>query len=464
MRQFYLLGFAVFLLFSCSEQQNDLPSVEERANEAKSELKDKLTAPANGWRLDYQPISGSGSFLILLDFDEDGEVRVQSDVGADDGAYYDQTISYRIDNSQYLELILETYAVFHYLFELEQASFGAEFEFYYAEESDDELVFVSKSDIGIPSIIRLVPANTEDAQLFSREVATNFLNVSGIAPVNFFGLPTIYPSQQLYFSDRDISLFWGIDQARRVLFVDQVVSGATSSGEVIQAIEEVVGYTFLSGAMVLTQPIRLELAGTAYSIDRIELRDFSETGGAPFCPEDLNTNATYTGSVPDFGDFTLSPSLFSSSGLEFVEGSQSSYSVNIPFIFDAEINSLADEGGSIFENFPTASGFLFNFGFESDSLPPYAIGFIVEDEAGVRQLYLREFEVVAHEGNRLQMAFSDVYFLTGTPPADVESKLSFVLDEIFTGGTVYIYYTPFDSVPLFRLYNPCNRYEIFLVG
>jgi hypothetical protein len=137
------IGFFILLfgLLGCTEEENDLPSVEVRKSEAIEDLVDLLTDPINGWKIDYQPVDNAGIYFMVLQFNDDGEVRILSDVGANEGEFFDQTLTYRIDAALGLELILETYGVFHYLFELESANFGGEFEFVFVEGDDNKLIF-----------------------------------------------------------------------------------------------------------------------------------------------------------------------------------------------------------------------------------------------------------------------------------------------------------------------------------
>ena len=80
----------LFLLGLLGCQFNDdpkLPPVEERVADAIEEMEDLLVAPGNGWRIDYRPNDLGGDYLILLDFDRQGNVRIQSDVPANDGEF-----------------------------------------------------------------------------------------------------------------------------------------------------------------------------------------------------------------------------------------------------------------------------------------------------------------------------------------------------------------------------------------
>src|SRR5690606_3310169 len=102
---------------------------------------------ANPWKMKYTPDETAGSFWVLLNFNDDNTVTIKSDLGANDGEFFEQTLTYRIDSSLGLELIFETYSFFSFLFELDQATFPAEYEFNYVNKTpDNALVFLSKSD------------------------------------------------------------------------------------------------------------------------------------------------------------------------------------------------------------------------------------------------------------------------------------------------------------------------------
>ena len=60
------------VVFSCDNENEDIPAVEDRVSSAISALKADLVSPANGWRLNYRPTPDAGAFLMLLTFDESG--------------------------------------------------------------------------------------------------------------------------------------------------------------------------------------------------------------------------------------------------------------------------------------------------------------------------------------------------------------------------------------------------------
>ncbi len=464
MFKFRLLFVILFslVIISCEDDGGDLPSVEERVSEAIDDLRDELTDPLNGWRLDYQPTPESGFFYILLDFTDDGLVNIQSDVADNEGEFFEQTIPYRIDNALGLELILETYGIFHYLFEQDQGNFGAEFEFIFLEKEGDNLVFESKSDVGARSRLTFVPATIDAPESFSREIAENLNAYDGLNTQIFGGDP---PIQQLVLENQNISVFWSIDIAKRTMFVDIAAVGTTIE-EVNQnqndvTINHSTGYILLDGKLVLINPFTFSLNGQQITVDEIALNEFS-TDGPSFCSLNMEATPVYKGDIEGIGEVTLLKSLFNSNGTGFQPMSDQAYGVNVIFVFDEEARSLAEEG-SIFEYFPTATGFVFNYGLSSGDLPANAVGLTVEDEFGNFVTYLREFEATTTIGNKVQITLTDDFYYSETPGVDDEQNLRNITDEIFEGGEVYTFDLPVDGTAVFRLFNPCNRYELFLV-
>lgn len=456
-----LKKYAIFIaaiagvIFSCTEDEKDLPSVEQRVSEAKTGLITALTAPENGWRLDYQPTAESGTFFILLKFNENGTVNIKSDVAEDDGSYFNQTIPYRIDNGLGLELILETYGVFHYLFEQDQASFGAEFEFQYSEKSGDNLVFKSISDIGTPTTLTFKPASPADESLFSRDISENLSAFKGLMP-DALGV-NVAPSQQLILTDEGLSIFWTLDAAKRTIQMDMLAEGTTLEDIIAKdnftGIFHNSGYTLLNGNLILKTPFEFNYNGGKITIDEITLNNF-DMSGPGFCALVPGTGPKYTGNI-NGSPATLLRSYFTLTGADFQDGFV--YSVNIPFLFDGENNSLY-ETGSLGEKIPEANGFAFlhNVEFENDSIPSSSTGFFLNDG----NIALREF-IATQFGNFIQISFTDNIYISGGSTAIDPQSLIEVTDEIFEGGKVYGYNFPQEGV--FRLFNTCNSYEIFLV-
>ena len=180
-------------------------TADERVAEAIATLKQDLVSPANGWRLKYRPEDESGSFYVLLNFNEDNTVHIKSDLGSNDGQFFEQTVTYRIDSSLGLELIIETYSFFSFLFEQDDATFLAEYEFNFINKTPDEaLVFNSKTDPGTPTILLFEQASADDVALLGTQLSTN-LNIMSE------DLNMIASSLKLTYQNRDLSLFLVLD-------------------------------------------------------------------------------------------------------------------------------------------------------------------------------------------------------------------------------------------------------------
>jgi len=460
MRRIFHIAIILFLGVACREKFHEITSVEERVATAKGNLKDLLTAPANGWKVNYQPEEGSGTFYMILDFDENGTVKISSDLPADSGVYYNEVIPYRIDAGQAIELIFETYGVFHYLFELDQASFGAEFEFLFVEEDGGSLTFESKTDATNPSKIIFEEASSADLNAFSREIAENFQAYTGQSPKLFGG---VNPTQHLHLSNIDYSVLWSIDLQKRTVTFDVAGNGATIdevlSGNYV-SISQSSGFTFLNGKIIFDSPVQLNAGNGSLTLSEVTLNDFSETGPS-ICPGSGVPTPVYSVSVGG-NSGTLGKNLFNSSGLGFEPKSSSFYSVNIPYVLDDSLRSLSEDG-SIAQLLPDASGFVVTYGLEADSIPANSVGFIV-DMGDASELYLREMEITAF-GNAFTFNLLDSYYYSTTPTAEEAQALEAITDEIFDGGsaTAYAYDLPVQGLTVYQFFIPCNGYEFILV-
>ncbi|MCB0492844.1 MAG: DUF4302 domain-containing protein [Cyclobacteriaceae bacterium] len=457
LRSIIALLMLLFVAVSCSEDNTDLPPVEERVKEAVEGLKSDLTAPANGWRLEYQPTEESGTFLILMKFTPDGNVNIKSDVPDNSGEFFDHTISYRIDNALGLELILETYGVFHYLFELDQATFGAEFEFLFKEKEDDGLVFESISDTSNPTQLVFTPAGANDENEFARDITAN-LGKFDLANPQIFG--TINPTQQVILTDKNISIFWTIDLTKRNLIAEFAGKGTTRDEVLANSritLNHFSKFTLSNGQITLLEPLSFVFNGQSNNITSLTLSDFSFSG-PDLCASGVNNiEPLYTGQTPGVGTTTIVNTMLSNRGIDF---GKTVYTVNALFIFDDQGNSL-QETGSIGTKLLGTSGFVLFYGVQLNdpSIPIYSVGFIMEDG----EIYVREYQPTTTAVNLFQINLLDQYYYSATPPAGTETALKEITDEIFAGGEFYAFDLPGNGVQVFRLYNPCNKYEFFLV-
>jgi len=155
---FFLLIFVV----SCSDNEVEPifeQSINERTEALKSNYQDILTKPQNGWIGYYSPNNTFGAYAMVMDFDRDGYVKINSDYnnGADDN-----TITYRLDKTLKIEMVLESFAVFHEIFSLNNNSNQGEFVFNILSASDEEIILESKLDYGNDiTILTLRPADSD---------------------------------------------------------------------------------------------------------------------------------------------------------------------------------------------------------------------------------------------------------------------------------------------------------------
>lgn len=451
--------------FGCSQEyEAKLEPFDERREEAIADLRAKLMEPEFGWQLSYRPVPEAGTYYILLDFAED-EVRIQSDVADEDGYLYDQTIPYRIDVQLDVQLTFETYAVFHYLFEQDQSTYGAEFEFFYLDEVDGNLRLYSKTDASlgqVTTVITLEPATADAADAFAREESANFESFAFYSQP--FGTQTI---QQLYLSVDDVSVFWEVDLTKRFITLDGACSGADFEAITPDNwvdINLTTPYTFLDGQMILESPIAFSLGGKSYSFSQINLGDFSESGEV-YCSSETRMSPVFTTEISGLGSGELRHSLFQSGGLLFAEDADTPYSVNVFFVGDSTGLSLTSDDLIIGQRYPNASGFIFNFGRDSTEID-YSVGISFQDENQVNQTHLRGFETVSVVGNFIQITLNEEFIYSNSEEvgATDEDNIRAVTDVIFEGGEFYISEWPIqDDLVIFRVFNPCNGYEFALV-
>ncbi|UXX78787.1 DUF4302 domain-containing protein [Reichenbachiella carrageenanivorans] len=462
----YLFIVSLMWLGACSHELEKLTPPEERSEAAIGDLINELTQPANGWMMNYQPTPTSGVFYMLMEFSEDGTVRIQSDVPGDNGYFFDQTIPYRIDASLHLELIFETYGVLHYLFEIDQSTFGAEFEFYYVGKQGDNIVLSSKTDSqSNPTELLMVPAIANAADALSQELSTNMEAYDSLHAV-FTG-----PMQHIVLKDQ-ISLFWRISPYDRVIQVRGAAVGTTTA-EVVSInktneLDHVTGYSYFDEQVVLTDPFDFTLDGIEYTISALELTNFSRET-TTVCTTDDYYAPLYDGQVEGIGTVQIHQTLFDVAGLGFQPQAER-YSVNVYYVLSDEGFSIS-EYGIIEELYPNATNFIFNYGFNDVAEPAYAVGLAVQADDGTTQVLLREFETTTTVENHVEVVFKDEAtdpYYPATISAEDRANIKTITDEIFGvgGGTVYaaeIEFSNTEGLTIFDLYNPCTEYEFLLV-
>lgn len=461
------LYFLPLLFYSCvSNDETTLEPAEDRISNAKTALVNDLIAPTHGWVLNYQPVPEAGIYYILLDFKDDGTVTIESDVSSESKDFYIDEIPFRVDARLNLELILETYGVFHYLFEQQASTFEAEFEFLYVEKEGENLIFASKSDLATEqTILTFVPATADASNAFSREAQKNWSSYQASSP-QFLGAS---PAQQVSIPSENISVYWNINFLERKLEVSVAAEGA-SQNEVNNAnnfviIDHITTYQIANDKLTLSDPFSFLINGKNYTVGEIELGNYNQSG-EPVCHVSTEGSPLYEGVIPGIGTCIIYKTLYDYEGSFFVPNPDSPYSVNVLFVIDGNGFSLS-QSGSINEHFPKAVGFAFNYGYlpnpEDPQEPPYAVGLYVEDSDGNIQSYLREFEMTTTNGNSIDINLLDNYYFSVTPKPNDQANLEAITNEIFAEGRLYASGVDTNGNTVFRLYNPCNQYEVYLV-
>lgn len=457
--KYLLILLTIFV--ACEENRPDLPTVEERIATSKEALVDELTDPQFGWRLDYKPTENAGTFLILLDFDEEGTVRIQSDVPDEDGIYFDQRVTYRIDHELGRELVLETYAVFHYLFEQNQNSFGAEFEFVFVEEDGGDLIFLSKSDGSDPTELVMQPASSTDANLLSTEILAE-LGQGSYRSESLAGLnPT--PIFQIYLPTDNVSIFTSFDLgnrrakihgATRGRSLDELLAGNGSTN-----INRVTDVALLNEEMIFESPVSFSLGGTNYSISGFSTSNF-QLRDTSFCAGGADVYVSMDASVDGIGNTEMTSTLYSSHST-FIDDETEFYQIPDVFMYDDQDESVQEQ---VLAAFPNSFVFVLVYngvprGFDEGTFT--GLGWVGIDENNALEFYLREMNVSNTSGNLLEFELADGTFITVADSLEQRNALFELTDSYFEGGTLFATEI-LSTEDLLELYNPCNGYKFFL--
>lgn len=452
----FILITTFFLLGCQFDDDPKLPPVEERVADAKEELEDLLIDPANGWRIDYRPNSRGGDYLILLDFARDGNVRIQSDVPANDGEFRDHIIPWRIDAGQGMELILETYGVFHYLFELNETSFGGEFEFIFVNEVEGSLVFTSKSD---GSIITFHPANANDADLISTSALID-LNQGTFRQANLAGAGN-FVQYNMYLEDIDATVSVSMDLDLRRMKIQGIADGQTVD-EILtstnrQLIDHSSVFSIRNESLVLEQSTSINFGGTELSFSTFPIQDLQKITSS-FCTGQVDTLVTFNSdNVAGLGNYTISSSLATTHS-RFEQLTDEAYSVNSGFIYNENDDPISD---IISDVFPDVVAFQMYWGLELNAGGTLsAMGWVTVDELNNVNFILREFEA-QQQGNLVTLDWTGTFFREDQLTQEQIDGANLLTDLIFEGGQFYML-EALTLDGLLEFYNPCNRHKGFI--
>lgn len=440
MKNYFFLFLALTALISCKDDDANVfdKRAEERTAEAIAALKNELVSPEHGWTLKYQPEPDAGSYYVILKFEEDNQVNIQTDLSVNGGEYYNQTISYNVRNSLGLELIFENYSFFSFLFEQEQAGFGAEFQFSFVNKTpDNALVFNSISDRGSPTRIVLAPATQNDVNFLGRDLSSN--------------LSAFNTSLKLSLDDQDLAVYMTRDNLRRNI-IFKYISKKTDIGAGEQ-VSFTTGYLVQGDSIILDEPFQTTFMNQDLRINSLRFDEYSQTV-SNICSEPIEA-PLYHGLIPNNGEgFLMENSLFDIEGANFHQRSDFFISPNY-YIFDQDWMP-ADE--RIAQDVAGAQAMQLYYNLDLGGTSLYAIGFYIQNADESVTWALKEFTPVLNE-NLLQFNFADEYTFFGDQNTTADlNMIDKYLDLLTQGDKTYI--TRVNSF-LYEFYNPCTGWRFF---
>ena len=441
---FYILVLLLGVLGACNDDDINVfeKTADERAAEAIASLKQDLVSAPDGWLVRYKPQEGAGSYYVLMSFNEDDKVYIKTDLGAENGEYLQDTISYRIDNSMGLELILENYSFFSFLFEQDQATFGAEYEFDFVNKtSDDALVFRSKTDFGTPDIILFEEASPGDETLLGVTLAENLNILSD-------DLDKFTSSLRLTYNSRDLILYISLDELRRTITITSA-SRKTNTAST-QSINFSTGYLVEGGSIILENAFQETVLGSAISIESLQLSTIGDAS-INVCADPIPVH-TYAGTTSAGDAVILETSLLDVSGKTFAQRSDFYFSP-LGYIFDNGVSA----GERITQDIAGAIEMHMYYGYDiGGGELLYGIGFVIQNLDGSVTFALREFTPVLNDNN-LVFNFASEISLFGDPNPDANiNNVNIYLDALANGDDTYVFQL---NENLYEFYNPCTGWS-----
>ncbi|HYF69744.1 MAG TPA: DUF4302 domain-containing protein [Ohtaekwangia sp.] len=437
----YLLPVFILLVTSCKDDDQKVfdKSADERVAEAKANLKNDLIA--NPWKMKYTPDETSGSFWVLLNFNDDNTVTIKSDLGANDGEFFEQTLTYRIDSSLGLELIFETYSFFSFLFELDDATFPAEYEFNYVNKTpDNALVFLSKSDVGVPTRLLFEEANAGDENLIGIDVAENLNTMAN-------DLNKLTSSLRIAYEDKDLALYTGLDGTRRVLSISAVSRKSNSAN--VEDVNFTTGYLIQGDSLILNTAFSGKFFGQDITLKGLKFNTLVN-GSIDICDDPINVHS-YEATTSTNDDVLVETTLLDLSGANFVE-TTTFYFAPLEYIFD----NGEYVGDEIMENVQGALEMQLYYNYSGGL---YGIGFYIENPDGSVTFALREFTPQL-DGNRIIFDFEPTISIFNSPTQANVENINIYLNALTEGDNTYIFRLN-DGV--YELHNPCTGWSVVFV-
>lgn len=437
------MALSIVLLTACDDDDVaifDQPS-DVRASEAIDNLKQELIAPSNGWIVRYRPERESGTFYVMMKFNQDNTVNIKTDLGNEDGTYFDHTVTYRIDNSLGLELIVESYSFFSYLFEQDMATYLAEYEFNYVNKTpDNALVFTSKTDPDVPTRLVLLPASEQDESLLARDVSTNLNTIAG--DLNKFS-----SSLKLTYDNRDVILFMGLNNLRRIVTI-QSASRKTNPNASLN-VDFSTPYILKGDSIVFDEAYSSTMFGTSIAIKGIKFGALTD-GTLDVCPSPITVHA-YTGVTSNNDAVRIETSLSDAAGRTFTQSDF--YFAPLEDIYENGVSS----GARIIQEIPGALSIqlYYNYSLGGNDILN-GIGFVIQNPNGTITFALKQFTPTLVE-NKLSFDFDDEFTYFGTTPSNPnEANMNQYLQYLTEGDNTYVFKL---STGEYEFHNPCTGWS-----
>ncbi|MDQ2656758.1 MAG: DUF4302 domain-containing protein [Bacteroidota bacterium] len=450
MKKLFNAALMMFIvLVSCQDDDVRLfdQTADERAAQAIATLKQDLVSPDHGWLLTYRPQEGAGAYYVLMDFQENNKVVINTDLGAGEGEYFRDTISYRIDNSLGLELILENYSFFSFLFEQDAATFGAEYEFNFVNKTpDNALVFQSKTDIGVPDIILFEEASSSDADLLGVGLATDLNVLSG-------DFDKFASSLRLTYNAKDLALYLSLDEFRRTITITS--ASRKSNSAITQTVNFSTGYLIEGDKMILDKALEGTILGNAISIASLELNTLGEST-LNVCADPITVH-NFSG-VTSAGDgIVLETSLLDVSGKTFAQRSDF-YFCPLTYIFDNG-TSMSEQ---VIQDVAGALEMHLYYGYElGNGTVLNGIGFVIQNLDGSVTFALRQFTPVLTDNN-LVFNFAPTITLLGNPETTANiDNINIYLNALTSGDKTYVFQL---NQSVYEFHNPCTGWSFVFIN
>ncbi len=195
----------LFVSVACTDNSEDYlfkDNPNARFEKLKKDYVNTLTSAENGWIGYYAPNDKVGSYVLLMKFDKDGNVTMSSDYNQGGN---DNTSTYRIDKKLKVQLVLETHAVLHQIYETNQNGVQGEYVFNILSVTDDTVELESATDFGYggSSVTKLTlkKATAEQWNLDKVYKVLDGLNAGDADFINFMD----YSKKRIYVKDTNVS-------------------------------------------------------------------------------------------------------------------------------------------------------------------------------------------------------------------------------------------------------------------